>query len=124
MTSTTRDHSPMTLPTSRQLSILAFIERHHARHGHSPTLRDIGKRFGFGLRAAQDHVDALRAKGLLECTTGRTRTMLVTYLGHRALGIKHTPKLVHVIPERRCQVCRCAVFTEEGCPMCAMRGAA
>jgi repressor LexA len=59
--------------------VLDFI--HSIQHAGSPapTLREIAAHFGFkSSRAAADHLDALKRKGLLESETGKARTLRVT----------------------------------------------
>jgi repressor LexA len=60
------------LPPQRA-AVLAFLQRELAS-GRSPSLAEIALAFGFASRnAAQKHVQALVAEGLLEQTTGRSR---------------------------------------------------
>jgi repressor LexA len=65
-------HSPDHLPPQRA-AVLAFLQRELAA-GRSPSLAEIALAFGFASRnAAQKHVQALVADGLLEQATGRSR---------------------------------------------------
>ena len=52
--------------TERQREILSFISSYIMENGKSPTLREIGKNFGFSHNAARDEVAALVRKGFLE----------------------------------------------------------
>jgi repressor LexA len=62
------DHLP-----PQRAAVLAFLQRELAA-GRSPSLAEIALAFGFASRnAAQKHVQALVAEGLLEQTTGRSR---------------------------------------------------
>ena len=62
----------MTTLTQRQQQVLEFIQEMRNREGTSPSLREIARHFGFrGMKAAADHVSALRKKGAL--TTGLPR---------------------------------------------------
>jgi len=62
------DHLP-----PQRAAVLAFLQEELAS-GRSPSLADIALAFGFASRnAAQKHVQALVAEGLLEQTTGRSR---------------------------------------------------
>lgn len=62
------DHLP-----PQRAAVLAFLQRELAV-GRSPSLAEIALAFGFASRnAAQKHVQALVAEGLLEQTTGRSR---------------------------------------------------
>ena len=64
--------NPVDLPPQRA-AVLAFLRRELAA-GRAPSLADIAGAFGFASRnAAQKHVQALVADGLLEQTTGRSR---------------------------------------------------
>lgn len=60
----------MTL-TDRQLAILDFLRAHLAAEGRPPTLAEIAAAFGFRqARSAQDHLQALAAKGVIELVSG------------------------------------------------------
>ena len=62
------DHLP-----PQRAAVLAFLQRELAA-GSAPSLAEIALAFGFASRnAAQKHVQALVADGLLEQTTGRSR---------------------------------------------------
>ena len=62
------DHLP-----PQRAAVLAFLQRELVA-GRSPSLAEIALAFGFASRnAAQKHVQALVADGLLEQTTGRSR---------------------------------------------------
>ena len=64
--------NPVDLPPQRA-AVLAFLRRELAA-GRAPSLAEIALAFGFASRnAAQKHVQALVADGLLEQTTGRSR---------------------------------------------------
>lgn len=63
-----------TLPPQRA-AVLAYLRRELAA-GRAPSLAEIAHAFGFASRnAAQKHVQALLADGLLEQSTGRTRRL-------------------------------------------------
>lgn len=60
----------MTL-TDRQLAILDFLRAYLAAEGRPPTLAEIAAAFGFRqARSAQDHLQALAAKGVIELVPG------------------------------------------------------
>jgi repressor LexA len=61
--------------TARQQQVLEFIQA-ALRHGNpAPTLREIAAHFGFGsTRAAADHLEALKRKGVLESEPGKARS--------------------------------------------------
>ena len=52
--------------TPRQREVFDFIEKYISEVGYSPTIREIGKAFGFSEKAAFDHVNALVRKGMIE----------------------------------------------------------
>jgi repressor LexA len=62
-------------PTRRQKEVLMFISEYSLSHSYPPTIRDIGEHFGISVRAAYDHVDALRKKGKIRLDGKRSRTM-------------------------------------------------
>ncbi len=64
--------------TTRQRQVLAFIQA-ALQNGHpAPTLREISAHFGFSSsRAAADHLDALKRKGILEASTGKARALRI-----------------------------------------------
>jgi repressor LexA len=64
--------------TKRQQEVLNFIEVTRTRDGHSPTLREIAKHFGFrSPKAAADHVTALQRKGILSGADRKARALRV-----------------------------------------------
>ena len=64
--------TPLSLPPQRA-AVLAFL-RHELAAGRAPSLAEIAAAFGFASRnAAQKHVQALVADGLLEQAPGRKR---------------------------------------------------
>ncbi len=64
--------------TQRQREVLNFIQVTRSHEGHSPTLREIARHFGFrSPKAAADHVTALQRKGVLSAATGKARTLRV-----------------------------------------------
>ena len=68
----------MTDLTKRQRQVLDFIESSRQRDGSTPTLREIAEHFGFkSTRAAADHLDALKRKGVLESDYGKARSLRV-----------------------------------------------
>lgn len=87
----------MTL-TDRQQAILDFLHEHSAAHGRPPTLAEIALAFGFRqARSAQDHLQALAAKGAIELLPGARgirlpdsdsapRGLLLPLLGRVAAG--------------------------------------
>ncbi|TWI01708.1 repressor LexA [Luteimonas cucumeris] len=62
-----------TLPP-RRAAVLAFLRDRIEGHGHVPSLAEIAAEFGFASRnAAQKHVQALVADGLIELAPGQKR---------------------------------------------------
>jgi repressor LexA len=62
--------------TLRQQQVLGFIQTALQRGQPTPTLREIAAHFGFkSTRAAADHLDALKRKGVLEGTPGKARAL-------------------------------------------------
>ena len=72
--------------TERQEQILEFIRQKQEAHGITPTRREIAAHFRFhSPNAAQAHVQALLAKGVLKNLPGRARSMVASRLGAEAL---------------------------------------
>jgi repressor LexA len=64
--------------TKRQRQVLGFIQEKQEEEGLTPTLRDIAAHFRFSSpNAAQCHVQALLAKGVLKHLPGRARSLQV-----------------------------------------------
>jgi repressor LexA len=62
------------LPTARQSEILEFIRQAMAETGAPPTREEIARAFGFrSLNAAEQHLQALQKKGLIELVAGTSR---------------------------------------------------
>lgn len=69
----------MNEPTKRQHQVLDFILSAQRTGSPIPTLREIAAHFGFkSSRAAADHLDALKRKGLIESDAGKARSLRVT----------------------------------------------
>ena len=57
--------------TTRQATILSFVERYAATHGFPPTVREIAKHYGMkSHNGAKKHLDALARKGRLTRKSG------------------------------------------------------
>jgi repressor LexA len=66
--------------TKRQRQVLNFIRTAREKLGVAPTLREIAAHFGFkSPTAAADHVNALRAKGVLDRLANRARALRVVH---------------------------------------------
>jgi repressor LexA len=60
--------------TDRQQEILDFLRDYQQREGVPPTAQEIAQAFGFqAVRAAQKHLQALEAKGVLQLVPGKAR---------------------------------------------------
>ncbi len=59
--------------TKRQSQVLGFVLQHVRERGYPPSIREIGSRFGFGPRAAKEHLDALERKGQIRRRKGARR---------------------------------------------------
>ncbi|WP_438483545.1 transcriptional repressor LexA [Oleiharenicola lentus] len=60
--------------TEKQQAVLDFVQAHHAKHAHHPTIREIQAHFGFASPfAVTRHLQALEQKGLLERIAGKAR---------------------------------------------------
>jgi len=66
-------------PTARQSEILDFIRNSMMTHGRPPTRGEIAQAFGFrSLNAAEQHLQALHKKGLIELLGGTSRGIRLT----------------------------------------------
>ncbi|MFC2049437.1 transcriptional repressor LexA [Chlamydiota bacterium] len=64
--------------TKRQREIVDFIEEYLAEKKHSPSYRDIQRRFGFAsLGSVYNHVQSLKTKGVLPENTTRSRSLVL-----------------------------------------------
>jgi repressor LexA len=64
--------------TDRQIAILDYLREHIAAEGRPPTLAEIAAAFGFRqARSAQDHLQALAAKGAIELVAGARGIRLI-----------------------------------------------
>ena len=62
-------------PTKRQLEVLSFITEYLDDHAYPPTIRELADHFSISVKGAQDHVTALKKKGLLKQGDKKSRTM-------------------------------------------------
>jgi len=66
------------LLTERQREVLAYVQSTQQRQGFSPSHREIARHFGFkSVKAAADHLQALRRKGVLSSAPRRARSLVV-----------------------------------------------
>jgi len=61
--------------TKRQKEVLDFIGDFSRKNGYPPTIRDVADYFSIAVRGANDHLQALRRKGLLEQGDKKSRTI-------------------------------------------------
>lgn len=64
--------------TPRQREVLDFIKRFLDEHGYPPTVREIGRHFGFVPRSVFDHLKALERKGYLKREATKSRSLQIT----------------------------------------------
>lgn len=64
--------------TPRQREVLEFIKRFLDEHGYPPTVREIGRHFGFVPRSVFDHLKALERKGYLKREATKSRSLQIT----------------------------------------------
>ena len=65
-------------PTKRQQEILDFIKDYIDDYGYPPCRVDICDHFGFSsANAAQDHLNRLKSKGLIEIDRGASRAIRI-----------------------------------------------
>lgn len=68
----------MSALTRRQQQVLEFIQSALRAGDPAPTLREIAAHFGFSSsRAAADHLDALKRKGVVEADPGKARALRI-----------------------------------------------
>ncbi|MBS3958888.1 MAG: transcriptional repressor LexA [Xanthomonadaceae bacterium] len=76
--------------TDRQQAILDYLRAQIAAEGRPPTLAEIARAFGFRqARSAQDHLQALAAKGAIELAPGARGIRLLDAAGDGAPGPGH-----------------------------------
>jgi repressor LexA len=75
--------------TQQQQKLLSFVLDHTRTKGHPPTIREIGRSFGFrSTGTVRDHLRALERKGYVRTLRGKSRGLLPTdwLKGLRILG--------------------------------------
>lgn len=60
--------------TAKQEAIYGFIQQFRQTYGQFPSLRQIGTEFSITVRAVQQHIDALKRKGILQEQQPNTAT--------------------------------------------------
>ena len=63
--------------TIRQREVLEFINKFIEQHKYPPSVRELAGHFTISLRGAYDHLKALRKKGFVRWSEGRSRAMEV-----------------------------------------------
>ena len=63
--------------TMRQREVLKFINQFIEQHKYPPSVRELAGHFTISLRGAYDHLKALRKKGFVRWSEGRSRAMEV-----------------------------------------------
>ncbi|MGF3066059.1 transcriptional repressor LexA [Facklamia sp. P12945] len=75
--------------TTKQLNVLQSIYELLNENGYPPTVREIGARVGLSSPSTvHGHLDRLEESGLIERSASKTRTIEITALGIKKLGIK------------------------------------
>lgn len=83
----------MTL-TPKQFEVLSFIDEQRSEKGLSPTLAEIGRRFGVSKITAYEHVCELVRKGALKREQGQARSLELLPDGREAMcsgKVRHRP---------------------------------
>ena len=62
-------------PTKRQLEVLSFISDYLQNHAYPPTIRELADHLSISVKGAQDHITALKKKGLLRQGDKKSRTI-------------------------------------------------
>ena len=81
--------------TARQGEILDFISRYISENGYAPTLKEIGKAFGFSQKAANDHRNTLIRKGWIIIDDAKPRSIRLTPIS-RMFSIQAPSALTHL----------------------------
>lgn len=87
-------------PTARQMDVLLFIHKKAV----CPSMREIAKHLGVtSNNGVNDHIQGLKARGLIENQEGVARSTRVTDAGLALLGVKRCPTCLgngHIYPRR------------------------
>jgi len=62
-------------PTERQKEVLDFIAEYISSHAYPPTIREVADFFSISVKGANDHLAALKKKGLLKQGDKKSRTI-------------------------------------------------
>jgi SOS-response transcriptional repressor LexA len=62
--------------TEKQYNVMMYIIEYRSKHGIAPAVRDFMRKFGLsGPSAIRCHLNALKSRGLIEWSKGKTRTI-------------------------------------------------
>lgn len=89
--------------TVRQREVLEFINDFIEHHRYPPAIRDLAEHFSISIRGAYDHLKALRKKGYVRSSEGRSRSLEVLDDGtaerqHRLLRIPLLGRVAAGVP--------------------------
>ena len=70
-------------PTKRQMEVISFIGEYLQTHAYPPTIRELADNFSISIKGAQDHITALKKKGLLKQGDKKSRTMKLVKTGEK-----------------------------------------
>jgi len=73
--------------TLKQRHVYDFISFSYSKNGYSPTLKEIGENFGFGISAAQNFVNVLTNKGYLVKARSSPRSIIPIKESHENMSI-------------------------------------
>jgi SOS-response transcriptional repressor LexA len=74
--------NPADLLTISQMDVLIAIREHVRKHRVSPSRYELADGLGVTRPNIDQSIAILRRKGVLHCTPGRARTLVVTRKGH------------------------------------------
>jgi len=78
----------MKAPSERQLDLLRFTDTFSRQHGYPPSVRELGE--GVGLNSSctvQRHLNSLERGGYIRRQDRKSRTLELTDMGKRAIGL-------------------------------------
>jgi repressor LexA len=61
--------------TKRQIQVITFIQDYTKLHAYPPTIRETAAHFDISVKAAYDHVNALKKKGIIKSNSNRSRSI-------------------------------------------------
>ena len=89
--------------TVRQREVLDFINSYIEQHRYPPSIRELAEHFSISIRGGYDHLKALRKKGYVRSSEGRSRSLEVLDDGsaerrHRLLSIPLLGRVAAGVP--------------------------